>query len=715
MNIYRKIIAISVLALITGFAKADEGQWIPMLIDRNISEMQQMGCRLSADDIYSANHTSIKDAIVIFGKGCTGEIVSDKGLILTNHHCGYDAIQKHSSVQFDYLTNGFWAKGQDQELPNPGLTATLLVNMSDVTARILDGTKGVADDGKRSEIINKNIKAVTDSATSGTHYEAIVKPFFKGNQYLLFVNEVFTDIRLVGAPPSAIGKFGGDTDNWMWPRHTGDFSIFRIYADKDNKPAEFSPNNVPYKPKKHLTISTKGVTEGDFTMVLGYPGTTNEYAPSYQLEMIANAIDPALIELRTAKLNVMNRHQNADKSVRIKYASKNASTSNAWKKWKGEIAGLKRINAFETKRNYENKFQKWAESTAERESKYGNILSSYAKIYPEYEKALLTKNYISELCYRDGVETFDVAGILKKLIVATNDNSVDEEILATTIKEVDDFYKNYDSDLDCEMSAAVIDCYIKNIDLKYQPTEFIKLKTKEDILKKVNQLFSKSWLDNSEKITLLLNNWNKQSANTIEKDPIYKLYREIESIYAGVYNETEEVYAKLKQLDKDYMLAQMEFEPQRQFYPDANFTLRITYGKVAGYEPKDGVRYKYQTTLDGIIEKDNPDIYDYKVPEKLKQLYAAKDYGRYAVNGKIPTCFVATNHTTGGNSGSPVLNANGQLVGINFDRAWDGVMSDMIYNRDICRNISLDIRYLLFLVDKFADAKYLIDEMDIVD
>lgn len=715
MNIYRKAIAISVLALITGFAKADEGQWIPMLIDRNISEMQQMGCRLSADDIYSANHTSIKDAIVIFGKGCTGEIVSDKGLILTNHHCGYDAIQKHSSVQFDYLTNGFWAKGQDQELPNPGLTATLLVNMSDVTARILDGTKGVADDGKRSEIINKNIKAVTDSATSGTHYEAIVKPFFKGNQYLLFVNEVFTDIRLVGAPPSAIGKFGGDTDNWMWPRHTGDFSIFRIYADKDNKPAEFSPNNVPYKPKKHLTISTKGVTEGDFTMVLGYPGTTNEYAPSYQLEMIANAIDPALIELRTAKLNVMNRHQNADKSVRIKYASKNASTSNAWKKWKGEIAGLKRINAFETKRNYENKFQKWAESTAERESKYGNILSSYAKIYPEYEKALLTKNYISELCYRDGVETFDVAGILKKLIVATNDNSVDEEILATTIKEVDDFYKNYDSDLDCEMSAAVIDCYIKNIDLKYQPTEFIKLKTKEDILKKVNQLFSKSWLDNSEKITLLLNNWNKQSANTIEKDPIYKLYREIESIYAGVYNETEEVYAKLKQLDKDYMLAQMEFEPQRQFYPDANFTLRITYGKVAGYEPKDGVTYKYLTTLDGIIEKDNPDIYDYKVPEKIKQLYAAKDYGRYAVNGKIPTCFVATNHTTGGNSGSPVLNANGQLVGINFDRAWDGVMSDMIYNRDICRNISLDIRYLLFLVDKFADAKYLIDEMDIVD
>lgn len=715
MNIYRKAITISVLTLITGFAKADEGQWIPMLIDRNISEMQQMGCRLSADDIYSANHTSIKDAIVIFGKGCTGEIVSDKGLILTNHHCGYDAIQKHSSVQFDYLTNGFWAKGQDQELPNPGLTATLLVNMSDVTARILDGTKGVADDGKRSEIINKNIKAVTDSATSGTHYEAIVKPFFKGNQYLLFVNEVFTDIRLVGAPPSAIGKFGGDTDNWMWPRHTGDFSIFRIYADKDNKPAEFSPNNVPYKPKKHLTISTKGVTEGDFTMVLGYPGTTNEYAPSYQLEMIANAIDPALIELRTAKLNVMNRHQNADKSVRIKYASKNASTSNAWKKWKGEIAGLKRINAFETKRNYENKFQKWAESTAERESKYGNILSSYAKIYPEYEKALLTKNYISELCYRDGVETFDVAGILKKLIVATNDNSIDEEILATTIKEVDDFYKNYDSDLDCEMSAAVIDCYIKNIDLKYQPTEFIKLKTKEDILKKVNQLFSKSWLDNSEKITLLLNNWNKQSANTIEKDPIYKLYREIESIYAGVYNETEEVYAKLKQLDKDYMLAQMEFEPQRQFYPDANFTLRITYGKVAGYEPKDGVTYKYLTTLDGIIEKDNPDIYDYKVPEKLKQLYAAKDYGRYAVNGKIPTCFVATNHTTGGNSGSPVLNANGQLVGINFDRAWDGVMSDMIYNRDICRNISLDIRYLLFLVDKFADAKYLIDEMDIVD
>lgn len=715
MNIYRKAITISVLTLITGFAKADEGQWIPMLIDRNISEMQQMGCRLSADDIYSANHTSIKDAIVIFGKGCTGEIVSDKGLILTNHHCGYDAIQKHSSVQFDYLTNGFWAKGQDQELPNPGLTATLLVNMSDVTARILDGTKGVADDGKRSEIINKNIKAVTDSATSGTHYEAIVKPFFKGNQYLLFVNEVFTDIRLVGAPPSAIGKFGGDTDNWMWPRHTGDFSIFRIYADKDNKPAEFSPNNVPYKPKKHLTISTKGVTEGDFTMVLGYPGTTNEYAPSYQLEMIANAIDPALIELRTAKLNVMNRHQNADKSVRIKYASKNASTSNAWKKWKGEIAGLKRINAFETKRNYENKFQKWAESTAERESKYGNILSSYAKIYPEYEKALLTKNYISELCYRDGVETFDVAGILKKLIVATNDNSVDEEILATTIKEVDDFYKNYDSDLDCEMSAAVIDCYIKNIDLKYQPTEFIKLKTKEDILKKVNQLFSKSWLDNSEKITLLLNNWNKQSANTIEKDPIYKLYREIESIYAGVYNETEEVYAKLKQLDKDYMLAQMEFEPQRQFYPDANFTLRITYGKVAGYEPKDGVTYKYLTTLDGIIEKDNPDIYDYKVPEKIKQLYAAKDYGRYAVNGKIPTCFVATNHTTGGNSGSPVLNANGQLVGINFDRAWDGVMSDMIYNRDICRNISLDIRYLLFLVDKFADAKYLIDEMDIVD
>ncbi len=719
----KSVLTLMAAVMLQVSALADEGMWIPMLLKQyNIEQMQALGFQLSAEDVYSVNQACLKDAVVIFGRGCTGELISDKGLIVTNHHCGYGQIQYHSSVEHDYLTNGFWAMSQEEELANPGLSVTFLKRMEDVTSAVLEGTTEVMDETERQKVITQNIKSIKEAAIKDTQYKAVLKPFFHGNQYFLFVNEEFTDVRLVGAPPSAIGKFGGDTDNWMWPRHTGDFSMFRIYADKDNKPADYSKDNVPYKPLKHFPVSMKGVNEGDFTMVFGYPGSTYQYVPSYHLQMLTETINPKLIDVRTEKLSIMNRYQGADPKVRIQYAAKNASISNSWKRWIGENRGLEILDAITKKKAYEEKFNAWVAASPERAQKYGHLVEDYSKVYKAYTEYQLASGYISEVAFRNGIEAATLAGsmdVLVKLYEAENrDEAVIQKAKAKLIKSADLFFKNYYQPLDQELAAKLLTLYHENVPAKFQPgvMETINSKYKGDAKKYVDAVYKKTLFHNPTAVENLITTFSEKSIKGLSKDPAYQLYQSFKTTYDDV------VYAKLKdyntelgKLNKAYMAAQMEFESDRVFYPDANFTLRVSYGQVKGYEARDAVYYNHFTTLDGIMEKDNPDIYDYAVPAKLKELYKNKDYGRYEVNGSVPVCFVATNHTTGGNSGSPVLNAEGHLIGINFDRAWEGVMSDLMFNPEQCRNISLDMRYVLFIVDKFAGAGYLLDEMTIVE
>jgi hypothetical protein len=716
----RIVLTLAVALFLQSFARADEGMWIPMLLKKyNIEKMQELGFKLSAEDVYSVNQACLKDAVVIFGRGCTGELISDKGLLVTNHHCGYGQIQYHSSVEHDYLTNGFWAMSQEEELVNPDLTVTFLKRMEDVTEQVLEGVNEEMKADERNKIIAANIKTIKEEAIKDTHYTAVLKPFFSGNQYFMFVNEVFKDVRLVGAPPSAIGKFGGDTDNWMWPRHTGDFSMFRIYADKDNKPADYSKDNVPYQPAKHFPVSLKGVNEGDFTMVFGYPGSTYQYVPSYHLEMLTETVNPKLIDVRTEKLNIMNRYQEADPAVRIKYAAKNASISNSWKRWIGENRGLEILDAINKKQQYEAEFNKWAKAES---PQYADLLARYKTVYKDYTNYNLTYGYYREMIPSNGIEMANLAGKMDALKLLYEAEELNEE----TAQKVKDklaettelFFKDYYLPLDKEVAAKLLTMYAANIDASFQPDVYalINGKYKGDINKYVEQVYAKSIFDTKEEVMAFINGFSAKSIKVLEKDPAYILNKSFAKVYNDkVYPQLNKYRSELADLDKAYMAAQMQFEPNKVFYPDANFTLRVSYGQVKGYTARDAVYYKHFTTLEGIMEKDNPDIYDYRVPAKLKELYQNKDYGRYEVEGTVPVCFVATNHTTGGNSGSPVLNAEGHLIGINFDRAWEGVMSDLMFNPEQCRNISLDMRYVLFIVDKMAGAGYLLDEMTIIE
>lgn len=712
------VLIFAVLSSIT--AKANEGMWIPILLQKyNIEEMQAMGFKLTAEDIYSVNKACMKDAVVLFGTGCTGELISNEGLLITNHHCGYRAIQSHSSVKHDYLTDGFWAMSRDEELTNEELSVTFLKRIEDVTAKVLNGLNDSWDIEKQNEFINHNIDSLKTEATKDTHYSAELKPFFHGNQYFLFVNEVYKDIRLVGAPPSAIGKFGGDTDNWMWPRHTGDFSLFRIYADKDNNPSAYSSENVPYKPAKHFPVSLKGVQEDDFTMVFGYPGSTEQYVPSYHLKMITEKVNPALIDIRGKKLAIINTYK-SDPAVRIKYAAKHARISNSWKKWIGEIKGLDKLDAIEKKEAQEKAFQQWAESyTTEN---YTDILTQYQAIYKSLGNYKLAYNYIIEVAFRNGMEMVRSSANMDKLIKEFKKKSPDakqiETVKAAIKKDYIKLYKDYYAPLDQEMTEMLLTSYKEQLDPEFYPSIYQTLdkKYKNDIKGYVSKLFKKSVFSDQEKLFALIDGFSAKSIATVKSDPAYQLYHSFYTIYkTKIYPNYNQANSKVKALNKKHMAAQLAQAPDAVFYPDANLTLRVSYGRVKAYKPRDGVFYKNHTTLDGIIEKDNPDIYDYKVPEKLKELYRNKDYGRYEVDGTVPVCFVATNHTTGGNSGSPVINANGELIGVNFDRAWEGVMSDLMFNPDQCRNISLDMRYVLFLIDKFAGAGYLLNEMTIVE
>ena len=704
------------LALAAPGAVADEGMWIPVLIEKyNIRLMQENGFKLTAEDIYSINRASMKDAVVLFGGGCTGEFISDKGLIITNHHCGYSYIQSHSTLEHDYLSDGFWAATAADELPNPRLTVTILKYMEDVTSRVLNGVTDDMDKEKRDALINANITAINAEAVRGTHYASAVRPFFLGNQYFLIVNEVFRDVRLVGAPPSAIGKFGGDTDNWVWPRHTGDFSLFRVYADKENKPAAYAADNVPYRPAYHFPVSLAGVKEGDFTMVFGYPGRTQEYAPSYHIRMLKDVIYPKQVEIRGMKISVMEQEMAKDPLVRIKYSGKSFGLANGWKKWIGEIQSLEKMNGVARKEAFEDEFRKWVAADPERVKKYGTILDEYSSIYETYTYNYLVNTYTNEVFGSSGVEPVALASAFRRAVemAAKKDSGLDAE-LKRLQEYADGFFRNYDRNVSEKLFVAVMDLYGKNIEPEWQSDAYRDLAAScgGDFGSVAGKLFDRSLFTDENRVRELLARFDPKK---VEKDPFYRMAVSASNLIDSRIKENMVVAdTRLAELNKLYMAAQMEKGSDRIFYPDANSTLRLAYGKVMGYDSRDAVYHKHQTTLTGVMEKDNPEIYDYDVPDRLRELYEKKDFGRYGVNGDVPVCFIANNHTTGGNSGSPVLNAEGHLIGVNFDRAWEGVASDIMYNPRQSRNISLDIRYALFIIDKFAGAGYLIDEMTLV-
>ena len=670
----KKILFLFVLLVAAGPAlRADEGMWLPSEIILKIKDMQAKGFKLTAEDIYSINNSSLKDAVVHFGGGCTGEIISNEGLLITNHHCGFGQIQSHSSVEHDYLRDGFWAMTREQELPNPGLTVSFLEYMKDVTDDVLKGYKEGMPEAKRIEIVAKNSKAIEEKAAKeGKSLRATVKPLYYGNQYYLYVFKVFTDVRLVGAPPSSIGKFGGDTDNWMWPRHTGDFSLFRVYAGADNEPAPYSEDNVPYKPKRFFKVNAKGVKEGDFTMVYGFPGRTNEYLFSDAVKYTAEKSNPHKIALRTLRLDIQNREMSKDQAVRIKYASKNASVSNAWKKWQGEAKGIFKMRAIENKQDFEAKFTKWSEGKPQ----YENLVAKFKELYAAIEELSLVKDYQTEAL--NAVELVAFAGRGQR--------------------GAERFYKDYYMPIDKDCFIALYKAYDKNIDDKYKAPYF------KEQLAKFGSV--EAWAD-----ALFTEKPDLEMAAEIYR----QTNRHFNENYAPIL---DSVNKEITLLYRTYMMGQMEYNKANRgtkvFYPDANSTLRVAYGQVKGYSPSDAVYFTPVSSLDGVIEKDNPEIYDYNIPQKLRDLHAAKDYGQWEVDGSVPVAFIATNHTTGGNSGSPVLDAEGNLIGVNFDRVWEGTMSDVVYDPEVCRNISLDIRFALFVIDKLANADHLLEEMEIV-
>ncbi len=668
-----------------------------------------MGMKISAKDIYDVNRGSLKDAIVSLGGFCTAEVISDKGLLLTNHHCAYSAIQQHSSLQNNYIDNGFWAFSQNEELANPGLTATFIIRIDDITQKALEGVTDALSERERQSQVDKNLNTVRNSVQKESWQNVLIRPFFEGNKYYLFVTETFSDVRLVGAPPSSIGKFGSDTDNWVWPRHTGDFTLLRIYADKNNRPAAYSKDNVPYQPKRSLSISLDGLSQNDFTMVFGFPGRTQEYLHSSAIAQILDKQNPAKILIRDKALNITDRYMRSDASIKIRYASKFASTANAWKKWQGESLGLKKTDAVAKRKAYEADFQKRVDANPEWKKLYGTLLQELADTYTAIENPALYRDIFNETIRNVEVLSFGTR-IIPLINASSRSADAYEDIKADLLEYSGDYFKDYSKEIDREVAVALLDLYVSTM-----PKSFIPAVLQADNSALTAGLFSNSLLVNPDDLTATLQKPMDDAVATLSADPVVQLVSSLGKLYSEnnvtIVNELQE---KLNGLQQKYMTAQMAVFKEKRFYPDANSTMRVTYGKVDGYNPRDAVAYDHYTYLDGVMEKYVPGDYEFDVPEKLIALYNKKDYGPYGVNGKMPVCFIASNHTTGGNSGSPALDAWGNLVGLNFDRVWEGTMSDINYDPSICRNIMVDVRYILFIIDKFAGANHLIKELKLV-
>ncbi len=710
------IVCISFIARV-GFA--GEGMWLPLFLKSlNEAEMQEMGMKLTAEDIYSVNQGSLKDAIVHFGGFCTAELISDQGLLLTNHHCGYSNIQSHTTLENNYLKDGFWAQNHGEELPNPGLFATFIVRIDDITDKILEGVTDGMTEKERQSTIDKNIDALKKLTDLKSYEDYVIKPFFKGNQYFAFLTMTYNDVRLVGAPPESIGKFGSDTDNWVWPRHTGDFSLFRIYAGPDNLPAEYAEDNVPYKPKHFLPISLDGVTQDDFTMVFGFPGRTNEYLPSFAIEQLVDVLNPSKIAIREAALKIVDVEMRADPAVKIQYASKYARIANYWKKWIGESLGLKKTGGVQKKKDLEAEFMARVNKNKAWKAEYGGLLNEFQLLYAAIEPYALTHDYYNEVVGRN-IEIMRIAGYMRRLVEAYHENgetgyNAYKERLNNTL---DNFYKNYRPDIDQKVFAALMEMYVSNAKLGVADIvkqEIFMLGTK-DYNALAKHKFANSAIPYQQKLNKILEASPEEAVKQLKSDPLFQFSSSLADVYNNkVATKYSEINASLSTLQRKYMAALMEVFPEKRFYPDANSTMRVTYGKVAGYTPRDAVTYTPVTYLDGVIEKYVPGDYEFDVPERLIDLYNEKDYGQYADDGKMPVCFIGSNHSTGGNSGSPAIDAHGNLIGLNFDRVWEGTMSDYNYDASICRNIMVDVRFVLFIIDKYAGATHLIEEMKLV-
>lgn len=708
-----KFLRIFLLLVFTHVTAQQGGMWIPSLLKgMNEAEMKNLGMKISAEDIYSVNKSSLKDAVPQFDGGCTAEMISDKGLLLTNHHCGFDNIQSHSSVENDYLTNGFWAYKMEDELPNKDLYVTFIVRIEDVTVKVLDGTATLTSEAEKQKKIQANISALTQSSPKESWQENSIRTFYDGNQYLLFVIENYKDVRLVGAPPSSIGKFGSDTDNWVWPRHTGDFSLFRVYADKNNRPAEYSKDNVPYKPKHFFPISIKGIKENDFTMVMGFPGRTQEYLPAVAVEQIVNTLNPAKIEVRDAALKVQDGFMRKDPAIKIQYASKYAAVANYWKKWIGETKGLKKSNAIGVKQKFETAFQQKV-IKAGKQAEYGNILSEFQKNYTEIKDYALARDLFTEVVLRN-TELLQNGYRLYQLeqLLSTKGEQAFMDRKNNLYNGIDAFYKDFNPIVDKNVFEQLIAIYAKRIPSQFLPNALNNLNANT----LANDIYTNSKLLSLNEFRSLLDGDSKSVLEKINQDQGYLLVKALADTHTKkVVPKFDEINLRNIATQRTYMKAILELSPKSaRIFPDANSTLRVTYGKVKGYKPNDAVLYEPITYLDGVMEKYVPGDYEFDVPQKLIDLYNTKDYGQYGSNGKMPVCFIATNHTTGGNSGSPALDANGNLIGLNFDRVWEGTMSDIYYSPEICRNIMVDIRYVLFVIDKFARAENLIKELKII-
>lgn len=707
-----KFIRLLFLFIFVQVSAQQGGMWIPSLLKgMNETEMKNLGMKITAEEIYSVNSSSIKDAVPQFDGGCTAEVISDKGLILTNHHCGFDAIQNHSSTEHDYLTDGFWAYKMEDELTNKGMVVSFVVRIDDVTSKVLEGIALMATEIEKQKKIQENIGTLSRTLPKEAWQENNIKTFYDGNQYLLFVTETFKDIRLVGAPPSSIGKFGSDTDNWVWPRHTGDFSLFRIYADKNNRPAEYSTENVPYKPKYFFPISIKGLKEDDFTMVMGYPGRTQEYLPSFAVEQIVTTLNPAKIEVRDATLKVQNEFMRKDNAIKIQYAAKNASIANAWKKWIGEAKGLKKSNAISVKQKFEADFNEKVVQEG-KQDEYGTILSDFEKNYSAIREYALARDLFSEIALRNteilslGFKLYQ----LEQIYIGKGEQSFNDR-RNNLVNGLGDFYKEYNATLDQKVFEQLLALYSKKYPKQFLPKSLENV----DAQNLANDVFTQSQLVTYDKIKELLQGDSKTVLEKLNSDKGFQVIKAMADAHLkNVAPKYDEINLKNTATQRTYMKAILELFPKNRIFPDANSTLRVTYGKIKGYKPNDAVIYEPFTYLDGVMEKYIPGDYEFDVPKKLIDLYNTKEYGVYGVKGKMPLNFIATNHTTGGNSGSPALDAKGNLIGLNFDRVWEGTMSDIYYSPEICRNIMVDMRYILFIIDKYAGAENLIKELKII-